>query len=330
MVSNRANAICLLKVLQEYSDENHILSMREIKEKLKNSYDITIDRRTVYSTVELLQQLDYDISTYEENGIGYYLRTRDFEPAEIRLLTDAVYAFDYISPKQTKDLAGKLQNLLSVHMRRQYRHLRVIRPERKTKNPQVFLNIELLDEAIGSGKKVAFTYLDYAPDKTLQPRRKEQYGANPYGMVCENERYYLVLILEGLTAPSLYRIDLMRDLEILPQKVSPTAAEAELNNTKNVTYAFTGEPEYIRLRCADHVLRHVLDRFGTDLFVQNNKDGTVDIGFTASPQGVKFWALQYLPYVEVLEPLHLRESVIESVRRNPYGVGQEGENQNVK
>ena len=330
MVSNRANAICLLKVLQEYSDEAHILSMREIKEKLKSIYDVTIDRRTVYSTVELLQLLDYDISTYEENGVGYYLRTRNFEPSEIRLLTDAVYAFDYITPKQTKDLAQKLQKLLSVHARKPFRHLHVIRPERKTKNPQVFLNIELLEEAIDSEKKVAFTYLDYAPDKTLQPRRKEQYVANPYGMVCENERYYLVLILDGLTAPSLYRIDLMRDLEILPQKVSPTAAEANLNNTKNVTYAFVGEPEYIRMRCADHVLRHVLDRFGTNLFVQNNKDGTVDVGFTASPQGVKFWALQYLPYVEVLEPGHLRESVIESVRRNPYGVGREGEHQNVK
>ena len=153
MVSNRANAICLLKLLQEYSDEAHILSMREIKEKLKSIYDITIDRRTVYSTVELLQLLDYDISTYEENGVGYYLRTRNFEPSEIRLLTDAVYAFDYITPKQTKDLAQKLQKLLSVHARKPFRHLHVIRPERKTKNPQVFLNIELLEEAIDSEKK---------------------------------------------------------------------------------------------------------------------------------------------------------------------------------
>ena len=42
------------------------------------------------------------------------------------------------------------------------------------------------------------------------------------------------------------------------------------------------------------------------------------IAFTAPPRGIKFWALQYLPYVELLQPLWLRDEIIESIGKNKY------------
>ena len=36
------------------------------------------------------------------------------------------------------------------------------------------------------------------------------------------------------------------------------------------------------------------------------------------PHGIKFWALQYLPYAEVVEPKWLRDEIIESVKNNKY------------
>ena len=171
MMTDRANAICLLQILKEYSDENHILSMREIIGKLSALYDMELDRRTVYSAIDLLCNLGYDISVYDENKKGYYLRSREFEAAEVRLLMDAVYSFDYIPAKQTQYLIQKLQGFLSVHERKQYKNLTVVRQERKTQNAEVFLNIELLDEAISKKQKVSFTYLEYGLDKQLHPRR---------------------------------------------------------------------------------------------------------------------------------------------------------------
>ena len=38
-------------------------------------------------------------------------------------------------------------------------------PEDKTDNKQVFLNIELLDEAISNNRKVMFKYAEYGTDK---------------------------------------------------------------------------------------------------------------------------------------------------------------------
>ena len=96
MLTEKANAICLVEVLKEYSDAEHILPMREIIAKMQSLYGIKIDRRTVYGAVALLIELGYDISFYEDNCVGYYLRDRELEPSEVLLLTDAVYSFPFI------------------------------------------------------------------------------------------------------------------------------------------------------------------------------------------------------------------------------------------
>ena len=314
-MTERGNAICLLHILREYSDENHILPMRDLIGKMSALYGLSPDRRTIYSAIELLCTLGYDISLYEENKKGYYLRSREFELSEIRLLMDAVYAFPYIPAHQTRDLIQKLQGFLSLYERRPYRYLTVVRQERKTPNAEIFLNIELLDEAISARKKVSFLYLDYGPDKKLHPRRSAPYVVSPYGMVCENEHYYLICVKDGFSNTSLYRIDLMRELTLLD---IPADRSAALDSVRKVTYAFVGEPELIRLHCDNGVLRHVLDRFGLDVQITDQGDGTFIASFTASPNGVQFWALQYLTTVEVLSPKHLRDAVIRNIQQNKY------------
>ena len=147
MLTEKANAICLLEVLKEYSDAEHILPMREIIAKMQSLYGIKIDRRTIYGAVALLIELGYDVSLYEDNGVGYYLRERELEQSEVLLLTDAVYSFPFIPARQTEQLVQKLQKQLSVHQRKKYRHLTVARQGHKTGNRQIFWNIEQLDEA---------------------------------------------------------------------------------------------------------------------------------------------------------------------------------------
>lgn len=319
-MTDRAIAICLYLVLRDYTDSDHIMPMREIIAKLSALYDLKPDRRTIYSAIDVLVRLGYDISTFEENKRGYYLRTREFEASEIKILMDAIYSLDYIPPKQAMDLIQKLQQFLSVHERKRYQHLYVVRRERKIQNPEVFLNVELLDEAITKKRQVSFCYLDYDLHKKLQPRRNKAYVLSPYGMVHENEHYYLIAIKSGTTTPSLYRIDLMRDVEVLDEPIEVSAENAHLDSVENVTYAFVGKPEMLRLRCDKTVLRHVLDRFGADIVVIDNEDETFTANFTASPQGVKYWALQFLPYVEVLSPQWLRDEIMQGIKKNKYGV----------
>ena len=65
MLTEKAITICLLEVLREYSDENHILTMGEIVSKIDGRYGMKPDRRTIYSALETLIGLGYDISLYK-------------------------------------------------------------------------------------------------------------------------------------------------------------------------------------------------------------------------------------------------------------------------
>ena len=313
MLTEKANAICLLEVLKEYSDAEHILPMREIIGKMQSLYGIKIDRRTVYGAVALLIEIGYDISIYEDNGVGYYLRSRELEQSEVLLLTDAVYSFPFIPAKQTEQLVQKLQKQLSVHQRKRYRYLTISRQDRKTDNRQVFWNIEQLDEAIEQKKKIKLNYLHYGLDK--KQHETKTYTLSPYEMVYMNERYYLICVPDHDPHTRLYRIDRMKDIQILDDPRSAVVARQE---AQNAVYAYVGAPERIVMYCDRTILDDVIDRFGTEVQIRERDENTFTASFTAPPRGVKFWALQYLPYVEVVEPAWLREEIIESLGKNRY------------
>ena len=319
MLTEKANVICLLQILAEYSDEKHPMAMREILAKMNSLYGIKPDRRTIYGATALLLEMGYDISLFEENGKGYYLKSRSFEASEVRLLMDAVYSFPFLPQKHSADLIKKLQSQLSVHERKHLKHLTILREGGKTNNRQVFYTIEQLEDAISRRVKVKFTYLQYDIQKKLVARREKKYTVNPYGMIFTNEHYYLVCNLAYQQNISLYRIDRMKDLTLTEYALDDRGLGFDpQESAAQAVYAFTGKPENITMICKRHILDHVIDKFGANVRISEKDENQLKIELTASPKGVKFWALQYLPYVEVRTPLWLREEIIESVKRNKY------------
>jgi predicted DNA-binding transcriptional regulator YafY len=320
MANDRTNTLCVLQVLKDYTDADHILPLSEIQRHLKLEYDKDLDRRTLYAAFRALNDFGIEVSRYEDNGKGYYLLEREFSAAEARLLIDAIYSCEYISKRQTEELISKLRAQLSVYDRKKYNYSNIIVGERKSPNPQVFLNIEILDQAIDEKKKVSFIYLDYGYDKKLHPRREERYVASPYSMICDSERYYLVMIADGHEDPSFYRIDMMKDIKILDENIEYTKREAKLDSLSRVVFAHTGQQKRVSLRCSKKVLRYVIEQFGSDISIRENQDGSFDASVLTATEGLVYWALQYLQDVEVLSPPEVREEIIKAIKDNPYGV----------
>lgn len=316
MITEKAISICLLEILKEYSDEENIMTMKDIITKMGQLYGLKPDRRTIYSAIGILGDIGYDVSMYDENKIGYYLRSRDIERSEVLLLSDAVYSFPFISAKQSKTLIDKLQKGLSRHQRKRYRHLKIVKPEKKTDNKQVFLNIEVLDEAISLKKQVSFTYMKYGLDKKMHPRREKSYIVNPYQLVYTNEHYYLVCNLDGYPNTSMYRIERMKDIEILDNDLTLDCNSEDVID--NAVYGFTGKPEIITMICDIVIIDDIIEKFGNDVLIDKIDDTHFKATLKASSFGVKFWALQYLPYAEVIEPKQLRDDIIESLNSNKY------------
>jgi hypothetical protein len=109
----RLKALYILKILQENSDEKHLLKTQQIIDRLEG-YGIPAERKSVYADISALKELGYEIVCVRAraNG-GYYLKNRSFELPELKLLTDAVQASRLITVKKSRQLISKLETLAS-------------------------------------------------------------------------------------------------------------------------------------------------------------------------------------------------------------------------
>lgn len=320
VLPQKANIIGVLEILLEYSDADHILATADIIAKMKSIYMTDVDRRTVYGAVDALVSLGWDISCFKDNGKGYYLAGRPIELTEIRLIMDSLYSNQAISASQTVRVIKKLQKLLNVYSRKNYKNLTVVRTGKKTPNPDIFLNIEVLDEAVQSKRKVKFQYLKYDLKKKLVPRRSEQYIVEPHQLINTNEHYYLLCSLSGSDQVSMYRIDKMRGIEISEESIETVLSEDKIRAlVEGAVYAWAeNSQESIEIRCDNKILDDVIDKFGRSVMLRKDTEGSFIAKIKAGTQGVKFWALQYLSHAEVLSPKSLRDEITEIVKGNPY------------
>lgn len=57
--------ICILDILKKYTDCDHTMDQKDIIAKLKEDYDITVDRKSVKANLNCLVDYGYDIEYTE-------------------------------------------------------------------------------------------------------------------------------------------------------------------------------------------------------------------------------------------------------------------------
>jgi len=62
-----------------------------------------------------------------------------------------------------------------------------------------------------------------------------------------------------------------------------------------------------------HLMNELVDWFGKDFKIRREFEDEMLVEVKCNEAAMRFWALQYGPYVEVLEPAELREEIRESV-----------------
>ena len=108
MAEKKQSNLLVLDILRENSDENHILGVKDIQALLEARYGLVLERRAIYSNLEILAQQGYEISDFKDNGKGYFLVSRQFDKGEVLLLCNAIHASHFISQKQSKKLMKHL------------------------------------------------------------------------------------------------------------------------------------------------------------------------------------------------------------------------------
>lgn len=300
----------ILQILEKYSDRDHYLTQKQIIEYLENEYGITAERKSISRYLAVLEEMDFGVCT---TANGSYMQDRTFNDAELRMLIDGVLGSRYINENHSYDLIQKLSDLSSQYFKKRIRNLYAIKEFSKTDNQELFLNIEIIDEAIENNKQIECSYNKYGNDKQLHKSSTLQ--LSPYQFLLHNQRYYLMALNMKWNRMGYYRVDHMTDVKELafPKKDIRQIAGFENGiNYKDLScsrpYMFADKAEKITFLTEEWMLDHVIDWFGHNIDIKPS-GSKLEITLDASPEAVKYWAMQYGLFVEILKPESLRNAI---------------------
>lgn len=301
---SKEKLLALMDILKRETDEEHHLSMSQLLWQLEQ-YGISAERKSLYRDFELLQERGWDIL---RDGQGYYLASRDFELAELKLLADAVQCSRFITEKKSYELIGKLETLTSRHRASQLRRQLHLVGRPKASNEQIYYNIDALYTAIDQNREIAFYYLEWHSNGTRR-RKDKQYRASPYGLCWDSENYYLVAHTAD-RGRTHYRVDKMEHIRMLNTPGQCPELYRNLNMaqySKQVFGMFGGTQETVRLLFPEQLADSAVDKFGSDIMMIPQQNGTFTLTASVSVSPTFFsWVFSFGGRVRILSP----ESVV--------------------
>lgn len=323
MVENKkASIILILKVLQEYSDEDHFLTQQDIIDKVDELYGIELERKSVAFSILLLQELDYDINKSPKGG--YALLSRDFDNSEIRYITDALFSSKSLSAKQAAELSKKLNSCLSRYQRKDYNYIFKSSEINRSENKELFYALELIEEAKRRGKRISFQYLTY--DENGKPYTKMdgyRYIVSPYYLVNSGGRYYLICnYREKYRAITWFRIDYMLNPKI--EEEWPIKSIESLKGVKEFDiakylndniYLLDGDVINATIQIeTPNSIQFVVDWFGKNAKIYKKNDKLL-ADIKCNESALFYWYMQYSETLTLISPQSLIDRVKNEAER---------------
>lgn len=333
----------ILDILNRYTDENHRLSQKEISDILKREYSMHADRKAIRRNLLNLIDCGYPIEYSEtvrmipnsktgepeESYIwsDFYLE-RNFTDGELRLLIDSLLFSKHIPYSQCKELVGKLEGLSNIYFSSRIKHIARM-PDDKANNKQIFLNIELLDEAISLSRKVSFHYLEYGTDKKLHKKKRpdgtvREYIISPYQMAAKEGKYYLICNYDKYDDISNYRIDRIADIKILDEQAKPFE-KLKWSNGRTLDlaeymrahpYMYSSENVHVKFRISRAMISDIIDIFGSDVRFSDEDESGVTVSTVTNEMAAEQFAKNFSPDVVVLEPQELRNRLKDNLEKS--------------
>lgn len=332
----------ILDILRKYTDEDHRLSQKEIADILKSEYQMPADRKAVRRNLLNLMDCGYDIEYSESVRMvpnpktkeleksylwsDFYLE-RQFTDGELRLLIDGLLFSQHVPYSQCKELVEKLEGLSSIYFRSRVGHIAKM-PADQADNQQLFLNIELLDEAISRNRKVTFKYLEYGTDKQLHVKCRPDgtqriYTISPYQMAAKEGKYYLICNYDKYDDISNYRLDRICDIHITDEPCKPFerlkwAGGRSLDLAtymREHPYMYSSENVQARFRVTHAMVSDVMDLFGSQVRFLDEDESGVTVSAYTNERALEQFAKNFAPDVVILSPESLRNRVKEDLRQ---------------
>lgn len=318
--NNRVRLLRLLELLQNETDENHLMTVPQICDELEKRYAIKADRKSVYSDIEALRECGYDISNFGGRR-GFCFGKRLVEPSEARLLSDAVFAANFISADRARKIQDSVFSVMSVYDRENLKSQVYVDSHPKISSAELYRNIELVSRAICEKKKIKFSYVKHIIGEHGIEEKSRIFIVSPYALIWSNDRYYMICNYAKYDNLMHNRMDLVRAVQISshsarPYEELPCSGGRPLDvaeYAKKSINMFSGEQEEITLRCANELLGEIYDKFCTpDVKISRDKNfpKTFDVSArVVISEGLAGWIMQFGNKIKVLKPQSLIDMI---------------------
>lgn len=108
---NLGTILHILNILKEQTDENHLITQKEIAKILRKK-GINVRRYTIERNLETLKDFGYEIESIK--GVGTYLKNDGVNSSDVFVLLEALKKANFILEKEyTNLIEQKLLNLLN-------------------------------------------------------------------------------------------------------------------------------------------------------------------------------------------------------------------------
>lgn len=313
----------LAEIMLRETDDEHSLNMQQIKEKLLLR-DVTAERKSIYNDLADLEKLGIEVIG-EARGRDYYYHVgkRQFELAELKLLVDAIQSSKFITVRKSRDLIKKIEGFASKYdesklQRQVYVHGRI-----KTMNESIYYTVDAIHTAIANNKQISFKYCEWNTDKKLVPRNEGQlYKISPWALSWDDENYYLIAYdsnpKPGQDNIKHYRVDKMTKIEIVDEMREGKDNFEHFDMAEYAKMSFGmygGTKELVKLTFPDNKVGIFIDRFGKDMTIYSNGNGTstINVNVAVSPQFFG-WIFGLGPEVTIDGPVDVRNQMVEYIK----------------
>lgn len=308
----------LLRILREKTDEEHGLSAAELIRELER-YGVTAERKSIYDDIELLRDY-FHLSIEHDRAYGYRLTEREFDLPELKLLVDAVQSSRFVSTEKSEDLIRKLKGLTSEWKARELQRQVTVKDRVKSLNKTTPYAIDTIYNAILHDRAITFQYWSWTPKKEQKARHAgKQYKVSPWTLLWDDEYYYLIAYDAEQHQLRHYRVDRMRAVTEAASRRDGREAYEKLDisdYSKGVFGMFRGDLTHVTFRCKDRLADVVLDRFGKDVILVPDTDGTfvfhADIDVSDQFFG---WLASFADEIRIERPQHVADAFCNHIRR---------------
>ncbi len=327
-------------IIKENATEEKPINQVDIISVLKKDPDSDCDRRTVGRALENLRNMygtddsgewiddnihlhcivvDRSSSKIYKDYWFEFLYDDDFTDDELMFLMNAVQFSKHIDKSQAEEITAKLAKLSHNSYSGVFELHTTINEKNVPVNKEFFKNLGDIDEAARTSKMISFDICKYGTDK--KPYVVEHLKVCPFKVVISEGYYFLLCSKRSSEAIRSYRIDKIRNVQILDEQFTHYAARkyAAFHPNEYISehmYMNSGETVDVTIEIDRAILDDVIDSFGTKIKIFPAEDGAnrLTIRVKSSEKDIIDWAMRYGEYAVVTDPEYLRDMIVERAR----------------